>query len=69
MSSSIASYNGPANEGTKKASSSSSDVPLGDQVDYLPLQAMPNLFQHYIPEEVRLTILKNIRSTLLYFWH
>ena len=56
MSSSTASCNGPANGGKKKASSSSSDVPLEEQVDYLPLWDMPNLFEYYIPEEVRLMI-------------
>ena len=44
MFSSTASYNGLANGGKKKASSSSSDVPLEEQVDYLPLWVVPNLF-------------------------
>ena len=58
MSSSLsASYNGPVYGGKSKASSSK---PLEEQVDDHPIWAFPNLFQQYIPEDVRLTILKNI---------
>ena len=58
------SCNGHADGGKSKASSSK---PLEEQVgDYL-IWVLPNLFQQYILEAVRKTILKNIRSTLSKF--
>ena len=64
MSSSSASCYGHADGGKSKALCLSSDIPLEEQVDNHPIWALPNLFQQYILEEVRLMILKNIRSTL-----
>ena len=45
MSSPTGSYNGPANRGNNEASTTSSDVPLDEQVDLYPLWALPNLFE------------------------
>ena len=48
---------GFCNGGNNEASTTSSDVPLEEQVDLYPLWALPNLFGRYIQEEV-ITILK-----------